>query len=205
MNDWNRHLGKNTNHPPKGSSIKVQPIRSREAIGDIKRLLKDKPRDLCLFTFGINTAYRAGELLSLKVGQVEHLTAGDRLEIKQTKNAKYRAITINQTVAASLNVWLAAHPRPNAHAPLFISQKGKQTLTVSAVNRMIKSWCAEVGLKGNYGSHTMRKTWGYHQRIQNDQPIPLLMAAFGHATQAQTLEYLCIQDDEISDLYDLEL
>lgn len=205
MNEWNRHLGKNTNHPPKGSSIKVEPIRDRDAINDIKRLLTDKPRDLCLFTFGINTAYRAGELLSLKVGQVEHLKAGDRLEIKQPKNGKYRAATINQTVADALQNWLAVHPNPTPPAPLFVSKKGKKALTVSAVNRLIKSWCADVGLKGNYGSHTMRKTWGYHQRIQNDQPIPLLMAAFGHASQAQTLEYLCIQDDEISDLYGMEL
>ena len=54
-------------------------------------------------------------------------------------------------------------------------------------------------------AYTMRKTWGYHQRVQNKQPIPLLMVAFGHTSQAQTLEYPCIQDNEIRDLYDLEL
>jgi integrase len=35
----------------------------------IKKILADRPRDLCLFTLGINTAYRANELLSLKVGR----------------------------------------------------------------------------------------------------------------------------------------
>ena len=71
---------------------------------------------------------------------------------------------------------------------------------------MVKTWCAEVGLRGNYGSHSLRKTWGYQQRVLKGKPIPLLMSAFGHATQSQTLDYLCIQDEEIENLYlDMEL
>ncbi len=52
-----------------------------KAIKRIKKFYADKPRDLCLFTFGINRAYRAKEILSLKVGQIEHLEVGDRLEL----------------------------------------------------------------------------------------------------------------------------
>lgn len=195
----------NANHPKKGSSIKVEPIRDLDSIAKIKALLADNPRDLCLFTFGINTAYRAGEILALTVGQVDYLKAGDRLDLKQTKNGKYRAATVNRSVTDVLAAWLEAHPDPRPNAPLFQSRKTGKTLTVSAVNKLVKSWCAEIDLKGNYGSHSMRKTWGYHQRIQMNQPIPLLMAAFGHATQAQTLEYLCIQEEEIQGLYGLEL
>ncbi len=196
---------RNINHPRKGSSIKVEPIRRLEDIAAIKALLANTPRDLCLFTFGINTAYRAGEILSLTVGQVAHLQAGDRLEIKQSKTKKYRAATLNRPVIASLQIWLAQHPNPIKEAPLFISRTGKKALKVSSVNARLKGWCSQIGLAGNYGTHSMRKTWGYHQRIQKNRPIPLLMVAYGHTTQAQTLDYLCIQDDEIKDLYDLEL
>ena len=35
--------------------------------------------------------------------------------------------------------------------------------------------------------------------------FPLLMEAFGHATQRQTLAYLGIQSDEIAQIYELEL
>lgn len=195
----------NANHPKKGSSIKVEPIRDLKAIKRIKKLYATHPRDLCLFTFGINSAYRAGEILSLKVGQVDFLQAGDRLEIKQSKSGKYRAITVNRPVVEAIDSWLRVHPDPHPDAPLFPSRKHGKALSVSSVNNMIKRWCREVGLKGNYGSHTMRKTWGYHQRVQMNQPVSLLMAAFGHSTQAQTLEYLCIQEAEIQDLYGLEL
>ena len=86
---------------------------------------------------------------------------------------------------------------------LFYSKKGAR-LTVPAVSKMVKQWCADAGLKGNYGSHTLRKTWGYWQ-YKAGSPIPLLMEAFGHATQKQTLAYLSIQTEEVRALYDLEL
>jgi len=43
------------------------------------------------------------------------------------------------------------------------------------------------------------------QQYKRDKPVPLLMAAFGHTTQKQTLDYLCIQAEEVAELYDLEL
>ena len=194
--------GRNDNHPPKGSSIKVQPVRSLEAIAAIKAQLQNQPRNLCLFTLGINTAYRASELLSLTVRQVADLKVGDVLNIKQQKTDEYRMAVLNTVTISSIRNWLAQHPRSHiADAPLFQSQRRNRPLTVAAVNRLVKSWCQAVGLSGNYGSHTLRKTWGYHQRIQNQASVALLMRAFGHATEAQTLEYLCILPDEIKALY----
>ncbi|MEE8058962.1 MAG: tyrosine-type recombinase/integrase [Pseudomonadales bacterium] len=194
--------GRNFNHPGKGASIKVHPIRHVKDITAIKTLLECQPRNLCLFTMGINTAYRAGELLSLTVGQVSDLKIRDRLEIKQDKNQKYRAITLNKTTVDAVQNWLIVHPlydRPAA--PLFISQRGRQSLTVATVNHFVKRWCKAIGLTENYGSHSLRKTWGYHQRIHHDTSVALLMRAFGHDKEAQTLEYLCIQSDEIQALY----
>ena len=51
--------GQNHNHPKKDSQIKVEPIKSLKDIETIKKLLANKPRDLALFTIGINTNVRA--------------------------------------------------------------------------------------------------------------------------------------------------
>ncbi|MEE8044295.1 MAG: tyrosine-type recombinase/integrase [Thermodesulfobacteriota bacterium] len=83
---------------------------------------------------------------------------------------------------------------------MFLSKKGR-ALGVPALNRMVKKWCRNIGLNENYGSHTLRKTWGFQQRTLKKTPIPLLMDAFGHSSQQQTLEYLCIQEEEIQVLY----
>lgn len=194
--------GQNPNHPVAGSTIKVQPIRDKKAIVRIKKILADHPRDLCLFTLGINTAYRANELLSLKVRQVKGLRAGDVLELKQRKTHKYRPVTLNPTAIAEIQTWLNQGELEDSDY-LFTGQRGP--LTVSTVSTRVKSWCRDVGLKGNYGSHTLRKTWGYWQRMERGTAIPLLMEAFGHATQQQTLAYLGIQSDEIAQIYELEL
>jgi len=196
---------KNPNHPKKGSTIKVEPIRRVRDIKRIKKRLENAPRDLCIFTLGINTAYRASELLSIKVGDVAHLGVGDRFELKQQKTKKYRATTFNQTVVSAIQAWIKLHPDPRPKTPLFVSRKSGSALTVSTFGNMVKGWCRETGMKGNFGSHSLRKTWGYHQRVQNKAAVPLLMEAFGHATQQQTLEYLCIQSEEIQELYALEL
>ena len=191
------------NHPKKGSSIRVEPIRDRRAIASIKARLRGRNlRDYCLFTLGINTAYRAGELLSLTVGQVSSLKVGDALDIRESKTGKHRRTPLNGAAAEAIAAWLAVHPnREEPDAPLFLSQRRFAPLSVAALNRLIKDWCAEEQLPGNYGSHTMRKCWGYHQRIERDTPIPLLMTAYGHTSEAQTLAYLHIDDAEISNLY----
>jgi integrase len=198
--------GHNPNHPKPGSSIKVEPIRTKAAIENIKRILRDTPRNLCLFTLGINTAYRANELLAIRCGQVRALRAGETLELKQSKTRKYRMVTLNRPAVAAIQYSLT-HDRALRDADddryLFSSRVG-EVLTLPTVTNLVKRWCAAVGLKGNYGSHTMRKTWGWWQ-YKRGKPVPLLMEAFGHATQQQTLEYLCIQAEDVAELYDLEL
>ena len=202
---------KNPNHPPPGSTIKVEPIRTVQAVNKIKSMLEPNPRNYCLFVLGINTAFRASELLSIRVGQVKYLAPGDRLEVKQTKTKKYRSVTLNQTAFEAIRRLLAEKEKEalkkrnpgvvDDDAFLFTGQRGSEALRVSTLNNLMKDWCSKANLKGNYGSHTLRKTWGYMQRKKQDTPVPLLMQALGHATQRQTMEYLCIQEKEIENVY----
>ena len=202
---------RNSNHPPPGSTIKVEPIRTVHAINKLKSLLESNPRNYCLFVLGINTAFRASELLSIRVGQVKYLSPGDRLEVKQPKTKKYRSVTLNQAAFEAIRRLLTEKDKEalkkryarivEDDAFLFTGQRGFQALRVSTLNNLVKSWCARTNLRGNYGSHTLRKTWGFMQRKKQDTPVPLLMQALGHATQRQTMEYLCIQEKEIENVY----
>ncbi|MCY7272454.1 MAG: tyrosine-type recombinase/integrase [Phormidesmis sp. CAN_BIN44] len=196
---------KNPNHPKPGSSIKVEPIRDKKAIQRIKKLLRDHPRDLCLFTLGINTAFRANELLAIKVGAVRHLQPGDVLERKQSKTNKYRGVILNPSAQSAIQAWLTSEKGQSLSDVDYLFTGKRGVLSVPTVSTMVKTWCQNVGLKGNYGSHTLRKTWGYWQRKERGTAIPLLMEAFRHATQRQTLEYLGIEANEIAEIYALEL
>lgn len=78
----------NSNHPKKGQSITVEPIRSFKDIRRVKRRLKNNPRDLLLFTIGINNGLRIGDLLKLTFGDVIDLRPGEILTIREQKTGK---------------------------------------------------------------------------------------------------------------------
>jgi integrase len=191
--------GQNFNRPEKGSSIKVEPIKRKKDIDSIRKLLSDNPRNSALFTMGINTNLRASDLLRITAGQVRGLNAGDSIELKEKKTGKFRRVTLNKACIQAIQRLLASKPYTNDEF-LFTGQRGP--LTVPSVHRLVKSWCLAINLKENYGSHTLRKTWGYHQRVTFGTDIPRLMVCFNHSTQKQTLDYLCIQPEEIQDVYE---
>ena len=62
--------GNNINHPAKGSTIKVEPIREIKYINKINRLLENAPRNLALFLVGINTSLKVSRLLNIKIHQL---------------------------------------------------------------------------------------------------------------------------------------
>ena len=191
--------GHNSNHPTKGTVIKVEPIKSLKDICNIKKLLADKPRDFCLFVVGINTNLRASDLLALKVHQVKSLKPDSDIELKEKKTGKLRRITFNKACVDSIQKLLATKPYQDNDC-LFLSQRSS-VLTVPSVNRLVKTWCRAINLKGNYGSHSLRKTWGYSMRVHFNVGIPELMECFNHSTQRQTQAYLCIQPEEIRSVY----
>lgn len=192
----------NPNHPKVGDSIKVEPIRSLKDIKTIKALLKETPRDLAIFTLGINTNLRASDLLGITIGKVRHLQPGESFFVIEKKTSKRRIITINTTVfnvLQSLLKGLGDDAKDDDY--LFQSRKGKQALSVPTLNAMVKRWCEKIHLKGNFGSHTLRKTFGFIHRTEFNTDIPTLMTMFNHSTQKQTLTYLGIQEADVQNAY----
>ena len=192
---------KNPNHPRKGDIIKVSPIRKKEHIEAIKKLLKDQPRNLALFTFGINTALRASDILQIKAGHVEGLEVGESFRIREKKTKKVRRVVLNEASYAAIQAYLKVRPKTGPNAPLFLSRIGKeQAITVSYLNNLVKRWGKVVGVKENLGSHSLRKSFGYHQRLAGTS-LPILVVAFNHSTQYQTLAYLGIEEEELTEAF----
>jgi integrase len=194
--------GQNYNRPAAGSQIRVEPIKSTKDISAIKKLLADKPRDLALFTLGINTNLRASDLLAIKAGQVRGMKPMDEITLVEKKTGKHRRINLNKTCIDAINRLLVMRSYQDEDY-LFTGQRGR--LTVPYLHYLVKKWCGLINLKGNYGSHTLRKTWGYVQRVHFGASLPELMEAYNHATQRQTMTYLCIQPEEIKKIYANEI
>lgn len=188
------------NHPKNGTKISVDPIRSLDDITAIKKLLSDKPRDLLLFTMGINNGLRAGDLLKLKAGPFRAVGIGSTIPIKEQKTGKAQEIMINgETKKALTKYFKELEPEDDDY--LFKSRKGKNNpLTVSAANMMVKQWTKAINLKGNYGTHTLRKTFGYILRRKYGVGWEIICKRFNHSAPSVTRAYLGIQDDEVNDI-----
>src|SRR3989337_4478678 len=138
---------KNLNHPKKGSRITVDPIRRLEDIKAIKSILSNKPRDLLLFTMGINNGLRMGDLLRLKVKQVRHLKENDSTNIQEEKTGKYNILVINKCVYKALRNYLEKVDLDDEDY-LFTSRKRKNHLLVPSVNGLLKRWTQSINLQG---------------------------------------------------------
>ncbi|MFK7823726.1 MAG: tyrosine-type recombinase/integrase [Oligoflexales bacterium] len=77
-----------------------------------------------------------------------------------------------------------------------------RAITASYLNNLVKRWGKKVGIKDNLGSHSLRKSFGYHQRLAGTS-IPILMMAFNHSSQFQTLSYLGIEDEELTEHFSM--
>jgi integrase len=187
----------NQNHPKKGSIITVEPI-SEKGVAKIKRLLANRPRDLLLFTLGINNGLRIGDLLRLKVKDLKGLKAGQALKVREAKTDKTNTLMLNQTSYKLFREYMIALA-PDDDDFLFKSNKGdNEPISVPYASQLIKGWCREVGLKGNFGSHSLRKTFGCIQRKKFGVSWELLSARFNHASLATTKRYLGITCDEVN-------
>lgn len=185
----------NRNGIKKGSRVKVDPVRKQKDIKAISKLLQDKPRDLLLWTLGINNGLRASDLVGIKVAQVQDLKPGKVLNIIENKTGKDNILVINKSVFKALTVYLEK-VQPDHSAYLFRSRKGGH-ISSQSVGRLVKTWCNDINLVGNYGAHTLRKTWGYHQRVNHGVGFEILCKRYNHSSPSITMGYLGIEDKEV--------
>jgi integrase len=183
----------------------VDPIRSRKKIAQIKNLLRGQRRlrDMLLFVVGINTALRISDLLPLKISNFldEDGKTKRRFWIRERKRGKRQEVVINDSIREALQEYLAAYPGIVTESERFVFFSTQNPTYAEPIKRgqawkFISSICREVGLTGNYGTHTLRKTWGYHARMQGVD-VALIMHKLNHNSLAYTKRYLGITDDEL--------
>ena len=186
----------NQNHPALGAYITVLPIRKPKDISAIAKLTQNNPRDHLLFIIGINNGLRIGDVVKLKVKDVRNLKVGDTVSIVESKTGKKNVLVINKTVHKALKNYLDK-VQPNDQDYLFPSRKGNSHLQSQAVSKLVKKWTKAINLKGNYGCHTLRKTFGFIQRTQYGVGFELLCKRYNHSSPSITMHYLGIQDKEV--------
>ena len=180
--------------------MKVDPIIDIKSIKNIKKLLNDNPRDKLLFIMGINSGLRVQDILALKVGDVRSIEVGDRISLKEKKTGKDNVFILNKEIRSALDAYLKKHLTQDTDF-LFKSRKGSNhSLTTFAVTKYVKRWTEAINLSGNFGAHSLRKTWTYHQRKTFGVSWELLAKRLNHSSPSITRRYLGVQEEEVEEI-----
>ena len=184
----------------------VEPIRDQKKILAIKRNLKEekKPRNYLLFVAGVNLALRISDLLSLRVKDIldKQGNIKEFIHLKEKKTKRQVKIKLNNTVKEALNYYLSEARVTDPEQYLFKSERGNRALDRIRAWGLIQKWTKEVGLEGEqYGTHTLRKTWGYQARKQGVS-IEKINEKLGHKSVIVTKRYIGITQEEINILED---
>lgn len=195
------------------------PIKNMEDIYRISNFLIENKRyrDNMLFIVGINFGLRCSDLRMLKFGDIinPNLTFKETFPVfeKKTRNTrkkkKNRYITINNAVVEAVTLYLKNTPGVTLSDYMFksISNNGANEntpITIQSINSILRGIVKELGLNIKISSHTLRKTFCYWMMMQgnNDQRrLLLLQKMLNHSTPAQTLDYIGLTSEEISEAY----
>jgi len=197
----------------------AEPIKSMDDIMRISKYLisKGRYRDNMLFIVGINFGLRVSDLRLLRFTNLinDNLTFKDSFPVfeQKTRNTrtrkKNRYITINTAVIEAVTLYLEHTPGICLSDYMFRSQSrnsGNKNVPLhrSAIDDILKGIARDLNLNIHMSTHTLRKTFAYHQMVMsNNDPRKLLLLSkiFGHSSVAITLDYIGITGEEIEEAY----
>jgi len=181
----------------------VEPIRNKAKLKQIYQYLNAKdPKYGLLFKFGINTGLRISDILPLKVNDIYNRNGDFReyLVIKEKKTGKEKKIKINDMLRKSIDTFVKGQ-KLSSEYNLFFSAKGNYIGRVQAY-RVLKEAACIFGVE-NFGTHSLRKTWGYWTYKLSKYNIGLIMDTFNHSSANITLRYIGVNQDQKDELYSL--
>ena len=167
----------------------VEPIRDMDLVIDIADYLKNKNiRDYVLFMFGIYSGLRITDILNFRVRDVRDK---DYIYMREQKTGKEKSFLINKALKKILADYIYGM---KDYEYLFKSPRGKNNhITRQQAYNIMNEAARSFGLEG-IGTHSLRKTFGYHTYKQVGD-VGALMDIFNHSTQKTTLKYIGINQD----------
>jgi integrase len=181
----------------------VQPIRDKKKIQQVKAILKGQNcRDYALFTLGINSGLRVSDLLSLKVSDVldDKGKIKDRITLREKKTGKVKDFPVGETAKKALREYLG-EKNLNKEDYLFPSRKkGNGPITRIQAYRILNKAARLAGIEERIGTHTLRKTFGYHA-YKMGLDLSVIQKLLNHSSPAVTLAYIGITQDDLDNVY----
>lgn len=168
-------------------------LQIEHAKSEIKR--RQAYRNYMIFLIGFNTAFRAEDLLQLRVKDIEK----GYISIKENKTGKMQNFRMNKDFYKEVMEYVKDMELTTSDY-LFMGQKtkntykGKQTriiypVTRQNMNKVFHKVSMAIGIDFKFGLHSLRKTFGY-MYILNGGNVITLMKMYNHDSPSTTLVYV---------------
>lgn len=171
----------------------VEPIRNLKDLRKIENILSKNERDLLFFTIGTNCGLRISDILSLNV---EDVKGKNYIQITEKKTGKFKKFPINAKLKPMFENFTKER---QLDEPLFMT-KFKNRLGRVTAYYTIREAAQKLRLEDKFGTHTMRKTFGYHH-YKKYKDVAMLQKIFNHSSPMVTLRYIGIEQDQIDESY----
>lgn len=197
----------------------AEPIKSMDDIYKVSNYLikMGRYRDNMLFIVGINFGLRVSDLRMLRFADIinDNFTFKDSFPVfeKKTRNTrkkkKNRYITVNTAVIEAVTLYLQNTEDVSLSDYMFRSESNNggfenKPLAPQSIDRILKGFAKDLGLNMKISTHTLRKTFCYHQMVMSNndtRKLLLLQKMLNHSSPAQTLDYIGITGEEIEAAY----
>lgn len=179
----------------------VEPIRDKKQIKELYQVLCQIDLKYGLmFKFGINTGLRISDILSVRACDLYKANGEFReyLSLREQKTGKEKKLKINDTLRYLIGRYVKKTGL-DGDSFLFVSKKGGHIGRVQAY-RVLKKAAEQCGIE-NFGTHSLRKTWGYWTYRISKFNIGLIMDTLNHSSPEITLRYIGVSQDLKDELY----
>ncbi|MFC0213212.1 tyrosine-type recombinase/integrase [Paenibacillus chartarius] len=161
----------------------VQPIKEKEKIDEIQAILMNQSmRDWLLFTFGITSGLHLNDLLMLQVKHVKNKTT---VVLQEEKTGKEKSFPLSEELREAIAEYIQGMQDEDF---LFRSQRTGKPIKRIRVYRILNQAAKQAGLE-DIGTHTLRKTFGYHYYLRT-KDVGKLKDIFNHSAPSVTLRYI---------------
>ena len=184
----------------------VEPIRDIKKIDAMKKfLLGQNIRDFTLFTLGINSGLRISDLLSLKLKDVyKDDKLVHEIQLYEKKTGKYKPFPMGKKTKKAVLDYIQSVEDFKPDDPLFFSRKKeyghRKPITRQHAHYILSEAAEYVGIVDKVGTHTLRKSFGYHA-YKKGVDLSLLQDIFNHESAQITLRYIGITKEDRDNVY----
>lgn len=191
----------------------VEPIRNLKKLQNLKKILKEdgKIRDLLFIQLGLVTALRAWDILRLTVADITNSDGKLKkvIEVKESKTGKINRTKPTKNLKEAWELYQGKYPHIVSQRSNYIIFRtkigsdecyGEHPITMRQAHNIITKATESVWLQGNYGTHSLRKTFGYQARIQW-VPVTMIQKQLNHSSPWVTLDYIGITQQELDNVH----